>query len=61
MTGDLGTSYGMGYDISDEILRRLQPTLMITIGALVVSMPLALALGTYSAVNARRCVVASST
>ena len=34
VTGDLGTSYGMGHDISDEILRRLQPTLLITIGAL---------------------------
>jgi peptide/nickel transport system permease protein len=54
VTGDLGTSYGMGYDISDEIVRRLQPTLMITIGALVVSVPLALVLGTYSAVNVRK-------
>ena len=54
MTGDLGTSYGMGYDISDEIVRRLQPTLMITIGALLVSVPLALVLGTYSAVNVRK-------
>jgi peptide/nickel transport system permease protein len=54
VTGDLGTSYGMGYDISDEILRRLQPTLLITIGALLVSIPLALALGTYSALNAKK-------
>ena len=54
VTGDLGTSYGMGYDISDEIVRRLQPTLMITIGALLVSVPLALVLGTYSAVNVRK-------
>ena len=54
VTGDLGTSYGMGYDISDEIVRRLQPTLMITIGALLVSMPLALVLGTYSAINVKK-------
>jgi peptide/nickel transport system permease protein len=54
VTGDLGTSYGMGYDISDEIVRRLQPTLMITIGALLVSVPLALVLGTFSAVNVKK-------
>ena len=54
VTGDLGTSYGMGYDIFDEILRRLQPTLLITIGALLVSVPLALVLGTYSAMNAKK-------
>ena len=27
VTGDLGTSYGMGYDIFDEIVRRIEPTL----------------------------------
>jgi peptide/nickel transport system permease protein len=54
VTGDLGTSYGMGYDISDEIVRRLQPTLLITIGALLVSVPLALILGTFSAVNVKK-------
>ncbi len=54
VTGDLGTSYGMGYDISDEIVRRLQPTLLITIGALLVSAPLALVLGTFSAVNVKK-------
>ncbi len=53
-TGDLGTSYGMGYDIFDEIVRRLEPTLMITLGGLIVSVPLALALGTYSATNAKK-------
>jgi peptide/nickel transport system permease protein len=53
-TGDLGTSYGMGYDIFDEIVRRLEPTLMITLGGLIVSVPLALLLGTYSATNARK-------
>lgn len=54
VTGDLGTSYGMGYDIFDEIVRRLEPTLMITLGGLLVSVPLALLLGTYSATNAKK-------
>jgi peptide/nickel transport system permease protein len=54
VTGDLGTSYGMGYDISDEIVRRLQPTLLITMGALLVSVPLALVLGIFSAMNAKK-------
>jgi peptide/nickel transport system permease protein len=54
VTGDLGTSYGMGYDIFDEIVRRLAPTLMITIGSLLVSIPLALVLGTYSAINSKK-------
>jgi peptide/nickel transport system permease protein len=54
VTGDLGTSYGMRYDIVDEIQRRLQPTLLITIGALLVSAPLALVLGTFSAINVRK-------
>src|SRR4028119_1233018 len=34
-TGDLGTSYGMGYDIFEEIMRRMGPTLMLTIGGLL--------------------------
>lgn len=54
VTGDLGTSYGMGYDIFDEIVRRLEPTIMITLGGLLVSVPLALLLGTYSATNAKK-------
>jgi peptide/nickel transport system permease protein len=53
-TGDLGTSYGMGYDIFDEIVRRIEPTLMITLGGLLVSVPLSLMLGTYSATNAKK-------
>lgn len=53
-TGDLGESYGMGYDIFDEIKRRLAPTLMLTIGGLIVSIPLSLVLGTYSAINAKK-------
>jgi peptide/nickel transport system permease protein len=53
-TGDLGTSYGTSYDIADEIVRRLEPTLLITLGGLLVSVPLSLILGTYSAVNAKK-------
>jgi peptide/nickel transport system permease protein len=53
-SGDLGKSYGMGYDIFSEMLRRLGPTLMLTIGGLIVSVPLSLALGTYSAINAKK-------
>ncbi len=53
-TGNLGTSYGMGYDIFDEIVRRMGPTLMLTIGGLLVSIPLSLLLGTYSAINAKK-------
>lgn len=54
VTGDLGTSYGMGYDIFDEMVRRLGPTLMLTLGGLIVSIPLSLVLGTYSAVNSKK-------
>lgn len=54
VTGDLGTSYGMGYDIADEIVRRLEPTVLITLGGLFVSVPFALLLGTYSAINAKK-------
>jgi len=54
LTGDLGKSYGMGYDIFDELVRRLAPTLMLTIGGLIVSVPLSLALGTYSAINSKK-------
>ena len=54
LTGDLGTSYGIGYDIFDEIMRRMGPTLMLTIGTLLVAIPLSLVLGTYSAINAKK-------
>lgn len=53
-TGDLGTSYALGFDISSEIRRRFGPTLMITIGTLLVSIPLSLVLGTYSAINVKK-------
>ncbi len=54
VTGDLGESYGMGYDIFDEIRRRLGPTLLLTVGGLIVSVPLSLVIGTYSAINAKK-------
>jgi peptide/nickel transport system permease protein len=54
VTGDLGESYGMGYDIFDELIRRLGPTLMLTLGGLIVSVPLSLVLGTYSAINSKK-------
>lgn len=54
VTGDLGKSYGMGYDIFDEMVRRLGPTLMLTLGGLIVSVPLSLVLGTYSAINSKK-------
>ncbi|MEO1993873.1 MAG: ABC transporter permease [Planctomycetaceae bacterium] len=53
VTGDLGTSYALGYDIFDQIAIRFGPTFMLTFGALLVSLPLSLALGTYSAVNVK--------
>lgn len=54
LTGDLGTSYSAGYDISGEITRRLEPTLALTLGTLAVSIPVALVIGTYAALNHRR-------
>ena len=54
VTGDLGKSYGMGYDIFSEMVRRLGPTLMLTLGGLIVSVPLSLILGTYSAINSKK-------
>ena len=53
-TGDLGTSYAMKLDIFTEMMRRLGPTAMLTIGGLIVSVPLSLILGTYSAINAKK-------
>lgn len=50
-TGDLGTSYSSRFDIFSEILRRLQPTTLLAFGSLLVSIPLALVLGTYSAIK----------
>lgn len=53
-TGDLGTSYSARFDIFDEITRRLEPTVLLAFGALIVSIPLALALGTYSAIKVKK-------
>ena len=53
-TGDLGTSYAAGYDISEQIRTRFGPTFMITFGTVLVSFPLALILGTYSAINHKK-------
>jgi peptide/nickel transport system permease protein len=53
-TGDLGTSYAAGYDISEQIRIRFGPTFMLTVGTLLVSFPLALLLGTYSAINVKK-------
>lgn len=51
VTGDLGESYAARYDIADQISQRLEPTLLITFGSLIVSLPIALAIGMYSAMN----------
>ena len=51
--GDLGTSYGIGYDIFDQIRSRMVPTLFLAIGTMVISVPLALVLGTYAAIHVR--------
>lgn len=53
-TGDLGTSYSARFDIFDEIMRRLGPTALLAFGSLAISVPLALALGTYSAIKVKK-------
>ena len=53
-TGDLGTSYSSRFDIFDEILRRLGPTTILAFGSLMISAPLALVLGTYSAIQNKK-------
>ena len=53
VTGDLGTSYAARFDIYDEILRRLAPTLLLTFGALFLAVPMALFFGTYSAIHSK--------
>lgn len=53
-TGNLGTSYSARFDISEEILRRLGPTTLLAFGSLLLSAPLALVLGTYSAIQNRK-------
>jgi len=53
-TGDLGTSYSARFDIFDEIVRRLEPTAILSFGSLILSMPIALVLGTYSAIHSKK-------
>ena len=53
VTGDLGNSYAARFDIFDEILRRLAPTLLLTFGSLFLAIPLALFFGTYSAIHSK--------
>lgn len=53
-TGDLGRAYSGGYDIFEQIVVRAGPTALLAFGSLTVSILLALAIGTYSALNARR-------
>jgi len=53
-TGDLGSSYAARFNIYDEILRRLGPTTMLAFGSLLISIPLALILGTYSAIQTKK-------
>jgi peptide/nickel transport system permease protein len=54
ISGDLGTSYAARFDIYDEILRRLAPTMLLTFGALFLAVPLALFFGSYSAIHSKK-------
>lgn len=53
-TGDLGTSYGLGYDIFDQIRIRIVPTVFLAVGTMIISVPLALILGSYAAIHVRQ-------
>jgi peptide/nickel transport system permease protein len=53
-TGNLGVSYAAHFNIFNEIVRRLAPTAILSFGSLFLSIPIALALGTYSAVYSKR-------
>jgi peptide/nickel transport system permease protein len=52
--GDLGVSYSARFDIFDEIVRRFAPTAILSFGSLFLSMPIALALGTYAAIHSKK-------
>lgn len=54
LTGNLGRAYSGGYDIFEQIVQRLGPTTLLAFGSLSVSILIALAVGTYSALNARK-------
>jgi len=53
-TGNLGVSYAAHFNIFDEIVRRLVPTAILSFGSLLLSIPIALAAGTYSAVYSKK-------
>jgi peptide/nickel transport system permease protein len=53
-TGNLGEAYSKQYVISTEIAQRLEPTLILTFGSLLISVPIALVVGLYSALNFKR-------
>lgn len=53
-SGNLGEAYSKQYVISTEIVQRLEPTLILTFGSLFISIPVALAIGVYSAMNFQR-------
>jgi peptide/nickel transport system permease protein len=53
-TGNLGEAYSKQYVISTEIIQRLEPTLILTFGSLLISIPIALVVGLYSAMNFKR-------
>jgi peptide/nickel transport system permease protein len=54
LTGNLGEAYSKQYVISTEIAQRLEPTLILTFGSLLISIPIALVIGLYSAMNFKR-------
>lgn len=54
VTGDLGASYAARFDIFDEIVRRMVPTSLIAFGSLLLSIPTALLLGTYSVIHEKK-------
>jgi len=53
-TGNLGVSYAAHFNIFNEIVRRFVPTAILSFGSLFLSIPIALALGTYSAVYSKK-------
>jgi peptide/nickel transport system permease protein len=53
-TGDLGTSYSARFDIAEEIKRRMGPTVLLAFASFGISAPLALVLGTYSAIHSKK-------
>lgn len=52
--GNLGEAYTGQYVIGTEIAQRLEPTLILTFGSLFISIPIALIVGIYSAINFKR-------